>query len=250
MSRLGDLVPSLGHRSKSASPSRDLPRTVFLTILSICLAVVLAEIYSGFEALGWGDWQGALVFHAVLGLALVLRFYWYGVLSLKFALWGIAEKAPTWFARRPWLAYSPALILVGGAALLATISLCFDAPNQRGVISTPLAWIWLVPWAEELCFRGGIGGFYRRMLPGLGGVWLSAATFALAHADMTTQHLLHGRVGLPLGPFLLGLLCESVYLLSGSLLPAIAVHAAANATVIIFEKFDPRWLEWLGLLYV
>ena len=250
MSRLGESPRPSANRPKALSQSRDLVRTMGMTVLSVCLAVALAEIYALVGKMGLKAWQGALAFHAVVGGGIILIFYLKGILFRKFEFLGVGERAPGWFARKSWLAYAPAVIILVGATFLGTLSTLGATEPHHGTISSPMAWIWLVPWAEEIFFRGGIGAIYRRALPGLGGLWLSAATFALAHAGMTMENLLHGQVGLPLGPFLLGLLCESVYLLSGSLLPAIAVHASANATVAVFQLLDPRWLEWLGLLYI
>lgn len=250
MSNLGDTPHPTKKYVTPLDRGHGLVRTLIMTVLSVVLAIALSEIYRVTEAWGLGGWQGAAVFHALLGFIVVIRFYLLGTLSQKFALCGVGDQAPTWFSEKPWIAYAPALGLVLGAGLLGAISLLLGNSPPQGEASVPLAWIWLIPVVEEIFFRGGVGGVYRRVLPGLGGIWLSSATFALAHAAMTFDHLVQGQVGLPLGPFLLGLLCESVYLLSGSLLPGIVVHAAANATVLVFQMLDPRWLEWLGLLYI
>lgn len=250
MSNLGDLPHPIKKYTAPLGKGHGLVRTMIMTVLCVVLATALSEIYRATEAWGLGGWQGASVFHGLVSLILVVRFYLSGTLSQKFAVCGIGDQAPMWFSERPWTAYAPALGLLVGASLLGSISLLIGSSTPRGEASIPLAWLWLIPLVEEIFFRGGVGGVCRRVLPGFGGIWLSAATFALAHAAVSFDHLLQGQVGLPLGPFLLGLLCESVYLLSGSLLPGILVHAAANATVIIFQMLDPRWLEWLGLLYI
>lgn len=250
MSKLGESLRSAAKRPAAPSHVGDLVRTVATTLLSVCLAVALGEIYAALSKLGHETWQGALAFNAVMGSGIVLGFYLRGTLALRFKFLGVGEKAPGWFGSRSWLAYVPAFAIIAGAVLLGALSMVFAREQHSGIVSSPMAWIWLVPWAEEIFFRGGIGSLYRRILPGIAGLWLSAATFALAHAGITLANLLQGQVGLPLGPFLLGLLCESVYFLSGSLLPAIAVHASANATVAVFQLLDPRWLDWLGILYI
>jgi membrane protease YdiL (CAAX protease family) len=79
--------------------------------------------------------------------------------------------------------------------------------------------------------------------------WFAALTFAFVHGDPTVAHLIAGRIGLPLGPFLLGLCCEALVEATGRLAPAIAFHGACNATVAIFALADGRWLDWLGFLY-
>jgi membrane protease YdiL (CAAX protease family) len=250
MSNLGDSPHPIKKYFKPLGKGHGLVRTVTMTTLCVLLALALSEIYRAMEAWGIGGWQGAAVFHALVGSILIVRFYFSGTLSQRFALVGVGDQAPRWFAERPMVAYAPVLGLVLGASLLGCISSLIGNPPHGGETTAPLAWIWLIPLVEEIFFRGLVGGIYRKLLPGMGGIWLSAATFALAHAAVTFDHLVQGQVGLPIGPFLLGLLCESVYLLSGSLLPGILVHAAANATVLIFQMLDPRWLEWLGLLYI
>jgi membrane protease YdiL (CAAX protease family) len=124
------------------------------------------------------------------------------------------------------------------------------AARPEPVPLAPLAWILWIPPIEELVFRRGVGRLFRRLAPGLiWPAWFSSLTFALVHAEPTLAHLLAGRVGLPLGPFLLGLGCEAALAASGRLLPAVLLHAACNGTATIFALIDPRWLDWLGFLY-
>ncbi len=58
------------------------------------------------------------------------------------------------------------------------------------------------------------------------------------------------QLAVPLGPLLLGLACEGLYLISGRLTAAVALHAACNASGWIFAALDERWLDWLQHLYL
>jgi len=79
------------------------------------------------------------------------------------------------------------------------------------------------PLVEELFFRGALfRGLRQRNTPGMTTFGVSAF-FALAHQD--------GRVFLPI--LLVGLVMTHLRSLSGSLLPAFALHFAFNATAIV-----------------
>jgi membrane protease YdiL (CAAX protease family) len=103
---------------------------------------------------------------------------------------------------------------------------------------------------EEIVYRGVFGVALRRRLGGPWGAWLSAVLFAFMHTQPTLARLGAGAVGLPLGPFLLGLLTELTMAASGSLWPGVLLHAACNATPWIFAWGDPRWFTWLAALYL
>ena len=134
--------------------------------------------------------------------------------------------------------------------LAAVTRLAGGAPPPTTGLAVPLAWILWIPPAEELVFRAGVGRLFRRLAGGSPwAAWFSALTFALVHAGPTLARLLAGQVGAPLGPFLLGLACEALLAASGRLLPAVALHAACNATAAVFAAGDARWLDWLGFLY-
>lgn len=219
----------------AASPP-DTPRLRrVLVLLAACLvvAVALAETYSALTPLlGGVGWLAALLVHAVLsGLALCAR-----------ARRNSLRAAPA-------LYYAPPLALVLGTLALIACGHLFGGATTRSIGAEQLAWIFLVPWVEEVVFRGVLGDAFRKFGGVLWGSWFSAITFALVHSQPTLGHVLALKIGLPLGPFLLGLCCEALYVKSGKLLPAVAFHTAANATVVLFAYGDARWLDWLGLLY-
>ncbi|MET7243112.1 CPBP family intramembrane glutamic endopeptidase [Methylobacterium sp. EM32] len=122
---------------------------------------------------------------------------------------------------------------VAGTALL--LLLTGQAPVRAWRLSPSLtggvlwSWIlWLVvlaPLAEEMLFRGDLFGRLSRLLSPAAVVAVSAAVFALCHAE---RGLLQPVSVLPLG-VALGLM----RLWTGSLWPCIALHAASNGAVIL-----------------
>ncbi len=144
--------------------------------------------------------------------------------------------------------YLPAAIILVGTIILASVTrLAGSAP--QGAAAMPLAWVLWVPPVEEVVFRAGLGQAFRRLARPLWAAWFASLTFALVHANPTVANLLSGHLGLPLGPFLLGLCCEGLVQATGRLAPAVAFHAACNATVALFAWGDARWLDWLSPLY-
>lgn len=95
-----------------------------------------------------------------------------------------------------------------------------------GVLWTWILWlVVLAPLAEEMLFRGDLFGRLRRHLAPAATVALSAAVFALCHAE---SGLLQPVSVLPLGVAL-----GVMRLWSGSLWPCLALHAASNGAVVL-----------------
>ncbi|MEY4630412.1 MAG: hypothetical protein RIQ81_532, partial [Pseudomonadota bacterium] len=108
----------------------------------------------------------------------------------------------------------------------------------------------LAPLIEELVYRGLFARRFRARHGYLAGSYFSAVLFAWVHAWPSLANLLAGQPGgVPPGPLLLALICDWLYVKTGSLWPAVAFHAACNATPAIFAVLDPRWLKWFGALY-
>ncbi len=221
-------------RAPAAGNARPpLVRVLMLLAATLALAVTLAEIYAAVAPLTGGvGWAAAFAVHAAFaGVALSFR--------EKRAL--MRPAAPRFFL--------PALAIVAGTLALVAAGHLFGGATSRGVGREQLVWVLFVPWVEELVFRAGIGDAFRRLGGPLWGSWFSAIVFALVHGQPTLANMMALKVGLPLGPFLLALCGEALYVKSGKLLPAVAFHAACNATVVLFAYGDARWLDWLGLLY-
>jgi membrane protease YdiL (CAAX protease family) len=114
-----------------------------------------------------------------------------------------------------------------------------------------IAWILWIPVVEEIVFRVGVGNFFRKLGSISLGSYFSAIVFALVHSSLSLKNLFSLNFFLPLGPLLLGLIAEFLYLKSDKkVFPIIAFHASCNLSVVVFSMFDARWLTWLRLLYI
>ena len=229
-------------------------RLAFAVLLAMVLPTALAGLYEGAQALavhwrlvepGTASWLIAATVNSVLAVAV-------GSLATK-GRWPQARHPHPWslLRERPWRAYLPALLLLGLAVVAAAATrLLAPPPTVEDQGGTPVLWVIWIPLVEEVVFRLGVGGLFSRILtPKAFAAWFSAITFALAHAHPTPERWLDLSVSLPLGPFVLGLAAQLLLQASGRLGPAIALHAAANATVMVFAAMDPRWLSWLQFLY-
>ena len=144
------------------------------------------------------------------------------------------------------------LIVVAGATIVASGSRLLS----QGITTEPtdlelLIWLVIVvPLVEELLFRGGFGLYFVKKVGAWWGSYWSALLFALCHSNITLSNLFSANFGVPLGPFLLGFLCQFLFTKSGSIWPAIALHISCNLTSFIFRWLDHRWLDWLNWLYL
>ncbi len=207
-----------------------------LILLSVVAAVALAELYHPLRPVFAPTWLAPAVVHSVLAVFVLFLAHRRGKLREIFRIDSL-------------LPFLPALVILAGVGIMILASRQMGDPTAS-TATLPWAWILWIPVVEEIVFRAGIGDALRRTSGSLlWGSWFSAVTFALVHADPTLARTLAGEVGLPLGPFLLGLLCEALYVKTGRLLPVILLHAVCNATAALFALGDARWLDWLGFLY-
>ncbi len=217
-------------------------RTAVGTLAVVVVAVSLGHLYQAIgKHSGLNSWQAAASLHT--GLAAIVLW-----LAARRGQLGalLARPAQRW-------AYIPAVAIAVGAALLAATSAILmppseSAPHQSASIA--VAFVVWIPLIEELVFRVGLGGVARAHLGNVWGAWLSAVAFAIVHTAPTIPNLVAAKVGLPLGPFLLALACEALFIKTRRLWPIVLLHAACNGTVFIFSVLDSRWLHWLGLLYL
>ncbi len=153
-----------------------------------------------------------------------------------------------------WLALSgPGWLALASCGAWLTSSF-FPGTNILTSVSSDATWwistVLVAPILEELVYRGLISPIFRRDCGNLAGSYFAAVLFAWVHAKPTIAGLLAGHAGgVPPGPLLLALIADGLYLRSGSLWVAVAFHAACNATPAAFNAIDPRWLNWLGMLY-
>jgi membrane protease YdiL (CAAX protease family) len=107
-----------------------------------------------------------------------------------------------------------------------------------------------IPWAEELVFRLGATRLLTKFGGLLWGSYFAVILFSMVHTLPTISRLAAGEVGLAIPPLLLGIGCQILYVFSGRIGPAIALHAACNGTIILFTWLDGRWLNWLDFFYM
>lgn len=209
----------------------------------LILPVALQTLYTLCALHGITRWVVALACNGTLaGLVLIVRHYHGRPPRLAIAPRG---------ALRAWLWMTPAALVAGGAFAAASLT-AMAAPGRTTMAASDLAWlaILIVPFVEETLFRAGIGDLLRSRFGLFLGGYLSACCFSLTHGAPDVSGLLTGAFpSVVLGPLLLGFACEVVYVAARSLTPAIALHTACNATVVIFASIDARWLNWLEMLY-
>lgn len=159
---------------------------------------------------------------------------------------GLARLGQTWEAAglrqvsRPWLlgalALAALVIPLSGAAAAAIQALLGLPPNNPqlpylvpdgfswfGLISMTLLGGLVVPFAEELFFRGVLFGWLRARWS----FWPSAILSGLVFG------VLHGDIAVGGAAALLGILLAWVYEHSRSLWPAVLVHAVNNSFKIV-----------------
>jgi membrane protease YdiL (CAAX protease family) len=201
--------------------------------LALLIPIVLTKLYAAFTPVVGTGWVSAALWHTVLAIIILWQ--------RPYVIRQFGPKA---------IYALPLLVVLGSVCLAAASQALMPHPQDATVTGLDVAWVLWIPLVEEVVFRLGIGRIFTRLLPGLGGLWFSSLTFALAHVPVTFSGLLHGDVGVPLGPFLLGLICQTMIIRLRSIWPSILMHMACNGTAVIFRVMDGRWLSWLGALYV
>lgn len=218
-----------------------LRSTLFAILATLIFAVLFAETYGLLNQLVPTPWIAAALIHTIFAAAFFLA-----VLSRPFPSYRSLFLLPSSLV---W--YLPALIILGGSLLIAFGTGVFsDEPQGKIVFDKQWAWIFWIPLVEEIVFRGFLGEKFRKKFGLIWGVWFAALLFALVHSNPTLERVMALDIGIPLGPFLLGIVAEILLIKSRSLWPCIAFHAACNATVFVFMYLDERWIKWLELLYI
>ncbi len=221
----------------------DLKKLLVLIVVSIVVGLSFGAVYLQVSKLINPVWLAAATFHTVLAAG-VLFFLWQQKhLTTSFYFFSSGALPGK-------LLYSPSLVIVVGLAFALVIS-SFVGGTVASMVDWPtqLAFVLWIPIIEELVFRAGVGASLQRYAPGVWGIWFSALIFAWVHTAPSLSGLLSGQMGLPLGPFFLGLICEYLRVAGGSLVPAIIFHMVCNSTVVVFSLFDARWMDWLSWLY-
>ena len=217
-------------------------------------AVALSEVISFASSWASSPWISAAALHSIIAALVVFRWWTGRSKGSSFTIGIDPTQLQTFQNARPSLmgarAFIPAIAVGLGCVLLAFGSAAYGGRVTGAVPAEQIAWVLWIPIVEEWVYRVGAGRYLRSRLGLLAGSYLSAILFSLMHSQATLDHLVALQVGLPLGPLLLGALCELIYLKSGKVLPAILFHMICNATPAIFATIDIRWLSWLKVLYL
>lgn len=211
--------------------------------LALLVSIALAEIYQYTAKFIQPSWLAAAIVHSVLSIIL-LRF-----LLTKESTLPPKNKISFYFQSHKISPYLPGIILITLPILAVTLSSFFGNTQYSPIKIDQWAWVIWVSIIEEIVFRYGIGGFFRKKIGIFWGAYISIFIFSFVHSSPTIENILNAKVGLPLGPLLLGILCEVLYIHTGKLSSSILLHAAGNGSIIIFSIFDSRWLSWLQFFY-
>lgn len=219
--------------SSSAQPNEvSRPGWPEITIGLIVLAVVGFGVGSQLGRLGLNPVVYGLVFTALSGIAGIAGFTAAVQLRIRnLNAFGVRSVSKRWLL----IGVGAGLVafVLKGLAILAWIQITGDSTNVQGmyaeggsggILSLVLATVFLsilTPFGEELLFRGVVTNALLRYGP-LIGVVGSAAIFALFHGINTV---------LP-AAFVVGLIAAEVFRRSGSVWPAIVVHAVVNLPTI------------------
>jgi membrane protease YdiL (CAAX protease family) len=201
--------------------------------VALLLAILLAETYAAADRVLPGPgWLAAVAINSFLSVVI-----WLQIMPRALRQFAVMDAVP-------------GLVVILGVVFAASAS-SFLLPHatQLPIGREQLYWIIWVPFAEEIVFRGGCGRFFSRFAPRFVAAYVSALLFAFVHSAPTVEHVLTGQVGIPLGPFLLALVCETLLIYGRSIWCVIGLHAACNASIALFAAIDARWLDWLGYLY-
>ena len=201
-------------------------------LLTVTIPIILAYLY---HAIPLPTWLAAAVVNSALSL-LLLAYY-----RRNLAAW--------FFARHDYRFYLPSLAVLIFCVLAIFAASFYGSPIRGAVAAHHYFWLSWIPIVEEIVFRLGIGDWLRRLAGNFWGSYCSALCFALAHTLPAWERISAGEVGIPVGPLLLGAICEFLFVRSKSLRPGIVFHAVCNASVPLFTYFDQRWFVWLSLLF-
>lgn len=217
---------------------------IVLIFAAVASSFILGTFYRTLSQMFSPIWIGVAVFHTILSLVIVVAMIRRRELRARFS---VVPDTGMIGSVRPLAFYLPSLVVLAAALTAAVLSTVTGGQIRiEPDWISQLAFVLWIPIVEEIVFRGAISGITEKYAPGVWGLWFSALIFAWVHSMPT----IYGPVtGVPLGPFLLGLICEYLRRAGGTLVPAVIFHMVCNSTVVIFSLLDARWMNWLQLLY-
>jgi len=222
-------------------------RLILLFAAALVSCTLLAEIYHLTAKTIHPTWIAVAICNsAIAAIILVLRCR---LVKNQTALTPAANLLP-WHSipsNIKW--YLPSIALLSLVLIFITVGTLFGERETLPINPSQISWIIWIPIIEEIVFRVGIGDTLRRIGGAFFGTYLSVIIFSYMHSYPTYERLLAGSTGIIVGPLLLAVCCEWIWLGSRRLGPIITFHAACNATIVIFSLTDSRWLTWLNVFY-
>ena len=179
----------------------------------------------------------SLLLYAVNVIALIGSVYALGVLRRKvsWADLGVRPAPGVWLIAAVLVAlfFIPVRAIVGlGVQLLLHLPM-ENLQARADILASDVSWVGflstllmvgvLIPFSEELFFRGVLYGWLRRRYGLWIGVAVSALLFAIAHAD----------IAVGVSNLILGLVLAWLYEHSQSLWVPVAVHAVNNSLAVV-----------------
>lgn len=207
----------------------------------VSLGILSAAVFLFVSALLLGRYPGGRVWTAAVGLRPVP---W--TLVALGALWGVSAQLPADRLRR-WTEW---LLPVSPERAVAQLQMLEPQSLLHAVWLVVVAAL-LVPWAEEVFFRGAVFGALRRSgRSAWVAAWVTGLGFTFSHFDLRLWPAI----------LLVAATLGAQRVLSGSLLPGLAFHIAFNGVTMagavarffagepLEVQAVPLGVEWLGLV--
>lgn len=169
---------------------------------------------------------------SVLQLVLLTFLGYLWILGWK-PRWRINTKGWLWFA-------GFLLVYLGGLKVLDLSLAYFQGEVGLSQRTTMQPWYFMIlqlvlaPVFEELFFRDYLLRSFWQKLGSWGrALFFTSAFFMLAHLSLYP------------GAFLLGLVAGGLYLLTGSIIPAVVFHSLSNLSLYLLPVFYPSIFQWI-----
>ncbi len=217
-------------------------RDLKLILLTLVLGVILGEIYS--RVVGIGGFTSPMLTIAVVNFFLCIPFFVYYRLKDSYSVKAFLPITSS--SLKPFI---PSVLICLFIATCILLSSLIGDPTPGNLNSDIWLSVLLVPLVEETLFRGGFSKIFRSIGDKWRGIYFSSIFFSFCHTLPTFSSFMELDLGLLLGPFLLGIICEYIYSKSNSLIPCVIFHMSCNLSVAVFYWFDTRWFSWLSYFY-
>lgn len=230
--------------SKSDSHGPNLENILYAILVVVCLVLFLRYLYSALSPLV----QPSNIWPPILAHLLVITLTFKAIYNSDLLWPKITRFTPSIQKNNIWF-YLPSIIWLVGICLLVWMFFQYpDSIDFKHFASKLFIIALIVPIVEEFFFRGVIGGLLRKKFGIMIGSYCSILIFCFAHTPFSLTNI-SGLLYLGTGVCLLGIVCEILYVKSQQIYTAVAFHAVANASGVIFAEFCPDLLEKISIFY-